>query len=156
MIDEIIPFIKDDEEILWFYSTNYKYTKSTIKKLDLIPPITDEERKNYNIVYMLTDKRWIQKELLKELFEYIKNYSEEIVKRERDIIFIELKDIKVWYIIDTIGIYVDKAEYESNKPTYLGADVPKNQKQNLIGTLKNLPHYDFKEGKYGAKIFYQT
>ena len=156
MIDEINQIINDDEDILWSYSHKYKYMKSTIKKLNLIPPISEEERKNYKNAFILTNKRWIQKELLKELHEYIKKYSEELVKRERDIIFIDIQDIKVWYIIDTIGIYLDKTEYDSNKPTYLGADVPKKAKLRLINVLMNLSQFDFKEGKFGAKIFYQV
>ena len=156
MIDEVNHIINDDEDILWYYSYKYKYMKSTIKKLDLIPPISEEERKNYKNVFILTNKRWIQKELRKELHEYIKKYSEELVKRKRDIIYINIKDIKVWYIIDTIGIYVDKTEYDSNNPTYLGADLPNKARLSLINILMNLSQFDFKEGKFGAKIFSQV
>jgi hypothetical protein len=154
--EEILHLINDNETVLWAYSQKYKYMKSTIKKLNLNPPISEEERKNYKNVYILTNKRWIQKDLLRELHDYVRKYSEEIIKRERDVISININDIKIWYIIDTIGIYVEKTEYNSNKPTYLGADVPRKVKQKLIDVLMNLPQFKYEKGKFGANIFYTS
>ena len=155
LVEEVHHLITDNETVLWTYSQKYKYMKGTVKKLKLEPPISEEERKSYKNVYVLTNKRWIQKELFRELYEYINKYSDELIKRERDIISINIKDIKIWFIIDTIGIYIDETEYNSKKPTYLGADVPKKAKQKLIDVLMNLPQFEYKKGKYNADIFYK-
>ena len=155
MVEELNYFINENESILWAYSHKHKYSKRWIKKINLYPPISEEERKNYKDVFILTNKRWIQKELWWEVHKYIKKYSEELVKRERDIISVDIEDIKLWFMIDTIGIYVDMAEYEADKRTYLGAEVSECSMQSLIDILLNLPQFEYKKEKHGVKIFYQ-
>lgn len=58
--------------------------------------------KNYEEFIILTNKRWIQKSL--KLIEYdYADYSNDLIRFEKDFIFVNLRDIHVIHIFPTLG-----------------------------------------------------
>ena len=69
----------------------FREFKKSTKKLDL--RLID--LKNYNEIYILTNKRWIQKELKYSFFIDDSKFSPDILYRIKDMMFIDLNNFKI-------------------------------------------------------------
>ncbi|MFX0073218.1 MAG: hypothetical protein ACFFAO_19235 [Candidatus Hermodarchaeota archaeon] len=149
---EIQDILDKDEKILWKLKNPKKYRnyrKRIIKKHQLNPKLTIKELEKYEDIYILTNKRWIQKNLDFNFKFDISKYPKKVLKRHRDIISVNLDSIKMITIdVTNIGFYVDEEDFNKPVPTYLGVELFK-EFDKVMKLLKELIPLELKEDKYG-------
>ncbi|MFX0135511.1 MAG: hypothetical protein ACFFDN_17840 [Candidatus Hodarchaeota archaeon] len=151
-MEDIQKILAEDEKILWRLSDPRKYRKyrkRIIKKRQLTPKLTLEELKKYEDIFVLTNKRWIQKNLDFNFKFDISKYPKNVLERHRDIITVNLDSIKMITIdVTNIGYYVDEEDFNKPVPTYLGVEAFK-EFDNIMKILKELIPLELKEDNYG-------
>lgn len=154
-MEAIQKLLAEDEKILWKLSDPRKYRKyrkKIIKKRQLTPELTLEELKKYEDIYVLTNKRWIQKNLDFNFKFDISKYPNNVLERHRDIISVNLDSIKFITIdVTNIGFYVDEEEFNKPVPTYLSVELFK-EFDKVMKLLKELIPLKLKEDKYGIYL----
>lgn len=78
------------------------YEFGTCRNIAKVLNVKIGDLKNYEEFIILTNKRWIQKSL--KLIEYgYADYSNDLIRFEKDFIFVNLHDIRVIHIFPTLG-----------------------------------------------------
>jgi len=79
---------------------SYKFT--TCRNIAKVLNVKIRDLKNYEEFIILTNKRWIQKSL--KIIEYgYADYSNDLIRFEKDFIFVNLRDTHVIHIFPTLG-----------------------------------------------------
>ena len=146
-IEEIKEILDEDEEILWRYSHKARYGKKHLKTIQIEPPITLEEIRPYFDTYVLTNKRWIQKDLSYYCHTFVfPKFPKDKVERFRDIISVRFEYLALINIVDTISVYM-VYEFDEKEMYCLGVDVPKKEHKDIISVLKTIKAFKFKESR---------
>lgn len=126
------------------------------RKINSFYNLNEEQIRSYHNFYILTNKRWIQKQLFIQTTKYAMQLPKDLIKVENDLISINSKDIKIWVFYSDISLYVDIDEYHANKFTRIEAFNRHLSKYttSLVNVLNSFPQYQKKEWSYGKIMFY--
>jgi len=135
--------------------TGVKNYKDMLNKLQL----SRKELRNYERVYMLTNKRWIQKDYDLSSNIDISKYKKGVLERNKDIIFVNLENIKVIYTVEDkeymIAFYIDYDE-ENFEDSYLGVWLSLEEFQKVMKILKDvIPIKKGKQDNFGATTYFR-
>ncbi len=158
MVPEIImPIALLLSFILLFLILSINDYKKVLKKFELSP----EELKNYENVYILTNKRWIQKSINVFNIDFSKLHKQNL-KRNKDIVLVSLEILPILYTYDLgekYGYYVIfLQEYDKNSIIdpleNLGLIIPSENYWKFNKAIQEFFTLDKKEQDINVKIFH--
>jgi len=144
--------------ILLFVRTILVAKKDYSDKLNKLQ-ISRKELRNYENVYILTNKRWIQKDYDLNFNIDISKYTKGALERKKDIVFVNLEKIQVIYTVEDkkymIAFYIDYDE-ENLEETYLGVWLSPEEFKKVMKILKKvIPIEKEKLDKFGATVYFR-
>ena len=143
---------------LLFIRTIFAIIKDYKKKSNYLN-LTWKELRKYKCVYIITNKRWIQKDYDLNSNIDISKYSTKVLEKSGDIIFVNMESIQVIYTYEdngyTILFYIDYDE-DNLEDSNLGVLLSSMEFIKAIKTLKEvIPLKKEKQDEFGGTIFYR-
>ena len=164
-LDEIKAFLEEHEKILWVKSFTLEINDKGIKKLlkdkhykgriknpDKFESI---ESSNYEIRYVITDKKIITNNVLNQIFDY-SDYSEEFFRKEGKIILIDLNGVESFDVEETedsYNIWFNIKSENKDKTDFLFDKLSFKEYVNIVEIFTVLVHFRAKIPK-NSKLKY--
>ena len=142
-------------EIIWLFISRRPINAADKRKRErFLMSILNLNRRNlrkFRELYVLTNKRWIQREIEIEFYKYASKFPDKTLIGKYGV-SINLAHVKVWSIGKSIRLYVDAEEYKKGVESKFGISFKNSTLSKIVSELPNLSYRRTEEGQ---DLYYQ-